>query len=132
MKSPIKVTLGCMAAIFALLLVGCSAIGPLSRSDEKIRASILKQTPLSCSWEEVHAFVKAQRWPILYESRDKGLLQSSASRGEVAIGIGTVECELGVTHFVLFPFHTDVLAYWVFDKNGRLTDVWVDQQTDAT
>jgi|ERR1700722_4689883 len=131
MKRPVNAILGCVAAISVLLLVGCSAIGPLSRSDEKIRASVLQQTPLGCSWEEVHAFIKQHDWPIIYESRDKGLRQKSASRGEVVIGIGTVECELGVTHFVLFPFHTDVLAYWEFDKNGRLTEVWIDQQTDA-
>jgi hypothetical protein len=128
---PLNVTLGCMAAIAALFLISCSAIGPISGSEEKIRASVLKETPIGSSWDEVHAFIKQHRWPILYESRVKGFLRSSPSRREVQAGIGAVECELGVTHFVLFPFPTDVLAYWEFDKNGRLIDVWIDQQTDV-
>ncbi len=121
----------CLAAMFALLLAGCSTVGPLCRSDEKIRASVLKRTPLRCSRDQVYAFIKQHRWPVYYESRDRGFMMSRPGQPSVEVGSRAVGCELGVTHFVYFPFETTVLAYWGFDKSGRLIDLWIDQQTDA-
>lgn len=49
----------------------------------------------------------------------------------VEVGSSFVACVLGTTHFVMFPFETTKYAYWGFDKNGRLIDVRVDEDTDA-
>jgi hypothetical protein len=123
-----------LATVFALVLVGCSTAGPLCRSDEKIRASILKRTPLGCSSDQVYAFIKAQRLPVHSESRDKGFMMRRPGQNEthsVEVGITFIACKLGTTRFVMFPFETIKFGYWGFDKSGRLVDVWVDQQTDA-
>ena len=122
----------CLAAVFYILLVGCSAVGPLCRSEEKIRASILKRTPVGCSSNQVYAFIKQQRWQVNGENRRRGFQKHLVGRaGSVEVGRSYVCCDIGVTHFVFFPFATDVLAYWGFDKSGHLIDVWVDRQTDA-
>jgi hypothetical protein len=115
----------CLAAILVLILVGCSTVGPLCRSGEKVRASILKRTPLGCSSEQVYTFIKQQRWPASYEETE-GL-----APGRTAAGGIEVARELGTTHFLLFPFETTVIAYWIFDKDGRLIDVRIIQDTDA-
>jgi len=122
----------CLVAAFVLLFVGCSSVGPLSRSEEKIRASVLKRTHLGCSSDQVYAFIKEQHWQVDGESPDNGFHKTFVGRaGSVEVGSSYVSCDIGVTHFVFFPFATDVLAYWGFDKSGRLIDVWIDQQTDA-
>lgn len=49
----------------------------------------------------------------------------------VEVGNSFVACELGSTHFVMFPFETIKIAYWGFNKSGSLIDVWVDEETDT-
>jgi len=124
----------CLPVALVLVLVGCSTAKPLSRSDEKIRASILKWTPPGCSTDQVRAFIKEKHWSVYSESRDKGFVMRRPGQNEahsVEVGSSFVAGELGTTHFVMFPFETTKYAYWGFDKNGRLVDVWVDEDTDA-
>jgi hypothetical protein len=121
------------AALF-LAVVGCSSVRPLCRSDESIRASLLKQTPLGTSSDRVYAFITEQRWPIYRESRDAGFTMHLPGRNEAhspVVGSSFVACKLGTTHFVMFPFETMKYAYWGFDKSGHLVEIWVDQDTGA-
>jgi len=72
--------------------------------------------------------------PIHAESRDKGFMMRRPGQNEthsIEVGASFVSCELGKTHFVVFPFETVKFGYWGFDTNGRLIQVWVDQDTDA-
>ncbi len=57
-------------------------------------------------------------------------MQPPGSKG-IEVGHRSIRGHLGTTHLVFFPFQTDVLAYWGFDANNRLIEVWVDKQTDA-
>jgi predicted small lipoprotein YifL len=123
-----------LMVLITCLLAGCSAAGPLYRSDEKVRASILKRTPLGSSSDQVNALIKEQHWTVRSESRDKGFMMRRTGQNEahsVEVGSSFVACELGTTHFVMFPFETIKFAYWGFDVSGRLIDVWVDEETDA-
>ncbi len=112
-----------------LVLVGCSSVRPLCRSDESIRASLLKRTPLGSSTNQVYAFIKQHQWPIYRESADTGFTMRLPGRNEAhspVVGSSFVACELGTTCFVMFPFETMKFAYWGFDKSGHLIEVWVD------
>jgi hypothetical protein len=96
--------------------------------------SILKRTPLGCSSDQVYVFIQGNNWPIYRESRVGGFTMRLPGRNEAhspKVGSSFVACELGTTHFVMFPFETTKLAYWGFDESGRLVDVWVDEETDA-
>ncbi len=125
----------CWVSVTLILgVVSCSSVRPLCRSDERIRASLLKQTPLGSSSDQVYAFIKENRWPIYRESRDAGFtmrLPGSNEAHSPVVGSSFVACELGTTHFVMFPFETMKYAYWGFDKSGHLVEVLVDQDTDA-
>ncbi len=123
-----------LATLSAFVLVGCSAIGPLSKSDDKICASILKRTPVGCSSDSVFAFIKQERWSIHAESKHEGFTKIVPGLGRAqspVVGSSFVACELGTTHFVMFPFETVKYAYWGFDTSGHLVDVWIDEDTDA-
>src|SRR5436189_3522482 len=92
----------CLATVLALVLVACSTAGPLCRSDEKLRASILKRTPLGSSSDQVYAFIKDQRWVVHSESHDKGFMMRRPGQNEahsVEVGTSFVACVLGKTHF---------------------------------
>ena len=72
----------CLATMSVIVLIGCSSVGPLCKSEDKIRASILKKTPLGCSYDQVHAFIKHQGWAIDQESREEGI--TIAAKEEVS------------------------------------------------
>lgn len=121
-------------ATISIIMVGCSTARPLCRSDEKIRASILKRTPIGCSSDRVYTFIKEEHWPIHDESRNAGFRKIVPGLSEAhspVVGDSFVACELGTTHFVMFPFETVKYAYWGFDTSGHVVDVWVDEDTDA-
>src|SRR5579872_3584113 len=95
----------CLAPALVLILVGCSTTGPLCRSDEKIRSSILKGTPLGCSSGQVYAFIKKQHWAVRSESHDRGFMMRRPGQNiahSVEVGSSFVACDLGTTHFVMF------------------------------
>lgn len=121
-----KVRLLCILAL-TLALTGCSTstIGPLWKSNDKIRASILKQTPLGTPKEQVEAFIKQQPWTASDNETRVGDL-----RGEPGVE-SIISYDIGTTHFSMFPFATDVIAYWGFDWHGRLVDVSVVENTNA-
>jgi hypothetical protein len=85
-------------------------------------------------WISLYAFIKEQHWSVHSESPDKGFVMRRPGQNEaqsVEAGSSVVACELGTTHFVMFPFETTKYAYCGFDKSGHLIDVWVDEDTDA-
>src|SRR3954447_21703977 len=116
------------SAALLFIVVGCSSVRPLCRSDERIRSSLLKQTPLGSSADQVYTFIKEHHWPLHGESHDAGFTMRLPGRNEASspvVGDSFVACKLGTTHFVMFPFETMKYAYWGFDKGGHLVEVWV-------
>src|ERR1051326_6906906 len=94
---------GWLSSILLLALIGCSSVRPLCRSDESIRASLLKRTPVGCPSDQVYAFIKKHRWHVYRESRDAGFTMRLPGRNEANSPVGGssfVACELGATRFV--------------------------------
>jgi hypothetical protein len=110
--------------LVVILVGGCS---DLRRNAEKIEASLLLLTPLGSSPEAVLEVVKAKRWKTagyrlngFYRQRPKA---------EV-VGVSSIEASLGDYWF--FPIGTtNATAFWGFDENGRLIQIWVWKTTDT-
>ena len=99
------------------------------RSESSIRASLLKQTPLGSSLSDVRAFVAKKRWlDQSYTGTNYGFYKQEPGEPAHTIGVSSICGHLG--HYYL-PFRTDVTAFWGFDGDGRLLDVWVWKTTDA-
>ena len=47
------------------------------------------------------------------------------------VGSSSLEMHLGEYRELPIPLSTDVTAFWGFDGNGRLIDVWVWKTTDG-
>src|SRR2546423_10282290 len=93
-----------LVIVFALLLVGCSTVGPLSKSDEKIRASILKRTPLGSTYDQVHAFVERQRWLDRIHYEQRGFFIHPPGLEQIEVGHRSIRGHLGTTYLIFFPF----------------------------
>jgi hypothetical protein len=128
----------CLLAAIPLLLAGCYTANtvPLSKSPDTLRDWMLKRTPLGSTPNEVYTFIKHQQWEIDEEVKKDGTQRQVAGHaGNLKVISSSVRCDLGITHYVYFPFPTEVYATWAFDRDDRLIDFWADQQTvgsDAT
>ncbi len=118
---------------FALLvLVGsaeAASIG-LRRSEAAIRDAIFKLTPLGSPSSVVLAVIKKERWDSQGLDSRSGFLKQEAGKKTEIVGVASIRANLG--HHWTFPFlTTDVSAFWAFDKEGRLIDVWIWKTVDA-
>jgi len=116
---------GILFIAIALLIASCSPM----RSETSIRASLLKHTPVGSSASEVRAFAEKKGWlDQTYAGTNLGFYKQEPGEPPYPVGVSSLRGDLG--HYYL-PFRTDVAAFWGFDTNGRLIDVWVWKETDA-
>jgi hypothetical protein len=118
-----------LAGLVTLAAVAASPVG-LRRSETAIRASILALTPLGSSSETVLALVQKEKWKSQGLDNRSGFLKQEHGKKSEVVGVAHIQAYLG--HHWTFPFlRTDVTAYWGFDTQGRLIDVWIWKTIDA-
>jgi len=105
----------------------CEARIPLHGSETSIEKYLLRQAPLGSTMDQVLTMLEHQRVEGTEVSRDHGFLDGRV-RPERMTGAMSIRANVGHTRFI---FRTDVIARWAFDSNGRLTDVWVNRETDS-
>ncbi len=111
--------------VIALLVSSCASLW----SESKIRASLLKQTPLGSSLSEVRALVAKRGWlDQSYTGTNSGYYRQEPGERAYTVGVASICGQLG--HYY-HPFRTDVTAFWGFNADERLIDVWVWKTTDA-
>ena len=115
------------ATVVALLvwLFAFSLRGP----ESCIRASLLRSTPLGSTSQEVRTFVEGRGWLDRNYTGNGGFLKQEAGVPAVGVGVTSIRGELG--HYRSGPFQTYVTAFWGFDTNGHLIEVWVWKTTDG-
>ena len=124
-----------MVVTIGLLLLLCAVflsvyLNPLRAPPERIRATLLRETPLGTSIEQVRAFVDSHYGPNRTHVESKGFLKQDGGES-VAVGVTSVEADLGQYYDIPFPFPVFVTAYWGFDQRGRLIDVRVMKTADG-
>ncbi len=87
-------------------------LNPLRRSENRIAASLLEETPLGTTREEVETFVCDRGWG------HGGLAQDFGRDDALSVTMG---------HYQDFPFDVTVFACWRFDEHGRLRTVEVNK-----
>jgi len=110
-------------------LVAWLFVFSLRRPESGIRASLLRSTPLGSSSQEVRTYVERQGWLATNYVGSAGFLKQEAGVPAVEVGATSIRGELG--HYRSGLFQTYVTAFWGFDTNGRLMDVWVWKTTDG-
>src|SRR5688572_25621628 len=98
------------------------------RSENSIRATLLKHTPLGTKSEEVRAYVEKRGWLDRRYTGEGGYLKQEPGVPPMVVGVSSIKGKLG--HYYL-PLRADVTAFWGFDAEGRLIDVWVWKTVDG-
>jgi hypothetical protein len=117
-------------AICAALIggIGVYVASPLHRSEASIRASLLRQTPLGSSSSEVRALLEQRGWLNRNYHGTTGYYYQPSTEPARTVGVTSLSANLGDYGF---PFRTNVSAFWGFDRDDRLIDIWVWKTTDA-
>lgn len=103
----------------------------LRRPPEVIRADLLKDAPLGMSFDQVQQFLASSGIVVIYVSKDKGLLRQDINP-PILIGVQGIETKLGHYYFGGdFFLPTNVYAYFAFDQDKRLIEIWVEKVTDS-
>jgi hypothetical protein len=133
---------GCLIPLVALaaiiiIVVIVMLLNPLRRSEEQIRANMLRLTPIGTSMDTVVRAVENNRkWDIVSVS-DRGYLvihgrPSSASGldedDKRVIGVKSIRVYLGYYNII---FNTGVSVFYGFDEDSKLIDIAVRKDKDG-
>jgi hypothetical protein len=125
-----KLTRGLLLVAALLILAGlsCAVANPARRSRRAIRRDLLVATPIGTQYREALRALQ-KRFKDVHVNAESGFLRQEPGREDV-VGVRSIEVHLGRCY--RFPFGiTSVDAFWGFDSEGRLLDVWVWKTTDA-
>jgi hypothetical protein len=114
--------------VVVFLFSGCSALNS-RRSEENLRESLLRLTPLGSSFEQVESVVKREGWKHARALPTHGFY-IRYPLPERTIGKSSITATLGEHWW--FPIGTEgAYAAWCFDENRRLIEIVVYKQVDT-
>jgi len=116
-------------AISVIIVVAVSLFHPVRKSNGRIRAELLKLTPIGTHMEEVRKSanrtgpirLKYDCGIVMFGGRPSPASSERFSEDEV-IGVKSFVVYLG-DYFLIWPFGVYVEAYYVFDENDRLIEI---------
>lgn len=122
----------CLCMAVSSLGVACfgNENGSLRKSPAAIREVLLSKTPIGSSINSTIAWLARDGHQKPLISKTSGFLKQEGS-GNSVVGVQSVSISLGEYHSFPFGFTTSVEAYWGYDADGRLVDIWVWKTTDA-
>jgi hypothetical protein len=110
---------GIVATVALAVVVIRLVANPLRQPDDKIRDSLLALTPLGAPSREVKAFLDSRGW------HDEGWQATDPSLAQKPFLGGVIGGYQG------FPWYVDVLAFWEFNAEDRLTDIRIHRIYDS-
>lgn len=108
-----------IAMLFGFVLMAC-------REEQGIREKLLKDTPTGTSFEEVKAFCAKSKFKCA-NSTTAGYLNQDT--GQV-IGVSSIWAVIDERKSMPM-LTTSISAYWGFDKEKKLVDIWVWKTIDG-
>lgn len=121
-----------MVSLSALtLIVAAAALNPLRKPEKKIEAALLEMTPIGSKDSDVRSIVEQKGWLDPKYGGTTGFLKQETGKPDQTVGKTSIRGHLGAYRGFPVPLRTDVTAFWAFDEENRLIDVWVWKTTDA-
>jgi len=117
----VAVTVGSVFFVAAILAAWAS-LNPLRRSEAAIQADLLHEAPLGSTTAQVEAMIQRHGWKLSYPLASTGFFDQ---RSRPARETGTQHFRASLGDYRDIPFQANVTVFWGFDRNGRLTDLWV-------
>ncbi|HSR87839.1 MAG TPA: hypothetical protein VLL07_02700 [Pontiella sp.] len=117
---------GSIFLIISALLILAGYTG-LRKSEDRIKREILHQVRWGDDISEVRDFLISADYRIIRESRTTGFRDY---RVEPTITTGQMHIDVKLGEYGIF-IKTYVFAYFAFDGEGRLIDIWINKEADT-
>ena len=89
---------------------------------------MLKETPVSMKFNKVINKLETMNYDLKV-SKNAGFLKQEKGQSKT-VGVNSIRVHLG--DYWTFPFfRTSVTAFWGFDEDGKLIEIWVWKTTDS-
>jgi hypothetical protein len=118
-SSVIGLTIGITVAGCAVWVIS----NPLLRSEASIEAALLRTLPLGSSIDDVVRALRTRGVDV--KVLPTGVYKQKNPAKPEVVGVSSIRMELGTA------LGTHVTAFWAFDDNGKLIDVWVWKTSDG-
>jgi len=136
----INISIAILVVILSIVLG--SLLSPLRRSDERIKADMLKLTPIGMSMEDAKAIIENNdKWKVRH-ILDGGYTYSAGvpigphqggdSLPGVRVGVTTMEVDIGFYNFFVFIFKEEISIFYGFDEDSKLVDIAVRRYAMGT
>ena len=90
-----------------------------------LKVFLLSQKPLESTYLDVAKFTKDKGWYDYHHVDDFGYWDQEKN---TITGVKSIMASLG-TYYNFFKIY--VTAYWAFNENDRLINVWIEKSVDA-
>lgn len=107
-------------------LVGCVSQAQLMSSPNEIRQSLLSKTPLGIN--KKLAQERLLQEGVVIKLENHGFLRQEPGLPLITVGVYSIRASLGDYCLLLC---TNVTAFWGFDQDEKLIELWVWKTTDA-
>ena len=121
-------------SVVAFIVLAVIMSNPLRWPDSRIRANMLKHTPIGTNIVDVIKFVESnENWKIYhiyqngYMLKD-GIISRPSKQNEYSVGVTSMEVRLGEYRTI---FATDVSIFFAFDEDSKLIDIGVLKENDV-
>ena len=116
-----------IAAVF-VLLVACVAVNRTRYSEAHVTGILYQMTPLGTSYDEVLRRVD-DNYKFVHPNERTGFLRVDPAGSQV---VGVRSLEAHIVDYWHFPIGTTTVdAFWGFDRNNKLIEIWVWKTTDS-
>ena len=135
-----KIIFGVATVILAtvMVVVVLVLLDPLRSSPQRIRAAMLKHTPIGMSMEEVIGVIENNDTWEIDATRENGYIMRGRRpypdidfrfvNGNTIIGVKSMRVYIGSYNFFFFAGRTTVYAYYGFDEDSKLVDIAVGKR----
>jgi hypothetical protein len=115
--------------LLCILLVGaCAGITHWRYNADRLNQALNQMTPIGSSYDDVWRTVSA-KYAKTQRNDNAGFLRQDAPKSRV-VGVKSISANIG--DYYAFPIGTtSIVAYWGFDRDNRLIDIWVWKSTDS-
>jgi len=124
-----------IAGIVLLLLISGLMLSPKFWPDFILYPYLWKLTPKGTDINKVSEILTNKRWEVMGYRREGGFLKQGkpdkyeTNKYDSIVGAMSLRGELGDVSFYFIKIN--VTVFWGFDKNGKLTDIWIWRTTDG-
>jgi hypothetical protein len=109
--------------LFILLLLTVILFNPLRYSADTIRGGLEKAIPIGSHIDDVEQVLQ-RMYPSQMMKSSLGFYKVEGGGLAKTVGVSSIRVHLG-EYWSLLLFRTAVDAFFGFDENGRLVEIWV-------